>query len=56
MAVFTHISEEEIKKIIKNYPELESLEFVSLTPIIEGSSNTNYLLKMKQRTDNEQGI
>ena len=49
MAVLTEITEEDIKKIIEDYPQFENMEFVSLTPIAEGSSNTNYILCVKKK-------
>lgn len=52
MAVYTHISWEEMEEILSNYYDMNEWELVTFEPISDGVSNSNYKVEVRKRNLN----
>lgn len=55
MAVYTHITREEMEKILSHYYDKNEWELDEFKPIAEGVSNSNYFISVKRKSEKYNG-
>lgn len=56
MAVYTHLSWEDMLELLEQYGLLKDYDLVEVKPISEGVSNTNYKITLREKPQNTESL